>query len=250
MVTGALVAFVMALQSGTEPASAPEILKRMADTYRSALTYSDSGYIRTTFIDPDGSRRVTERRFATRFVRPDRFRFEFSERSCCQDENRYIIWMDGSSVRKWWEIDPKVKELPDLESAVYAAAGVSGGVSMRVPTLLLPETLGEADDAAFPLGLEAPSRIADGDVEGTPCFRIRARTRIEDVVVWVEKSTYLIRRVDGLGTEHPPYTDEEGTLQPGFRTEDTTVYSGAVDGAVSDDALAFGVPKAGGLTMQ
>ena len=220
--------------------SSEEILDRMAGAYAGARTYRDSGVMRTTFITEDGRRRVTERRFKTAFIRPDKFRFEYAERTCCEDEGRYIIWMHGDAVRTWWEVTPGIETVLTLGHALGAAAGVSGGTSMTVPTLLLPDVAFGADAAgARSVVYREPSRLPDDVLEGVPCFRLQVRRYDEPTIMWIDQATYLIRRLDA------PLTFK------GFKTEETTVYSPMVDGDVDAALLNFGAPgEKGGLTRR
>ena len=202
----------------------------MAQAYLAANTYRDTGVVRVVFIE-GRHRQTTERRFKTAFVRPHRFRFEYSDRTSSDDEGRYIIWRNGSDVRTWWEIRPGVETPELLGHALGAAAGVSGGASMTVPTLLMPEEIAGASDAGARIfGFNDPVRLSDETLDGTPCCRLKVKRSDEPSVIWIGQRNYLIRRIDATSTFKT------------FRTEDTTLYEPVVDQEIPEPLLLFDAP--------
>jgi hypothetical protein len=117
---------------------APDLLRRLARRYRECHTYADRGVVTLT-IELPGSRQVIRRPFATAFIRPDQFRFEFRETGGSGADQRYIVWQSGATVRTYRSLGPQLTEGPDLGMALASATGVSGGSAVTIPTLLLPE---------------------------------------------------------------------------------------------------------------
>jgi hypothetical protein len=206
---------------------AGKILDRVAQAYAGCRTYRDTGVVRTVFIKGE-QRRTTERRFRTAFVRPDRFRFEFSERTCCEDQGRYIISMNGPEILTWWEIKPGVEKPPSLVEALGAAAGVSAGSSRSIPGLLLPDELRGGRLTA----MKDTALLPDADLDGVRCLRVEGGWGKDRLILWIDSDTYLVRRID-LG-----HTFDD------FRTETTTLYEPTIDQEIGEDALAFGAPLA------
>ena len=68
-----------------------------------------------------------ERPFATAFVRPGRFRFQFTDTGLGDRSSRYIVWADGNEVLSWWDAKPGVRHPGALQDALAPAAGISGG---------------------------------------------------------------------------------------------------------------------------
>jgi hypothetical protein len=113
-----------------------------------------------------------------------------------------------------------------------ALTGVSGVASHTVPALLLPEAVGGRSLT----NLGDLERLEDGEADGVPCYRVRgcypdtgamraARRRIRATtgvdpgrsreapqVLWIERATLLLRRV------------ESGVRWRDGRTEEVTVY--------------------------
>ena len=61
-----------------DDSSAKQILDHVAKTYADCKSYRDSGVVKTVFVQQDGNR-TEEKSFTTAFVRPDRYRFEFTD---------------------------------------------------------------------------------------------------------------------------------------------------------------------------
>ena len=73
------------------PLTAQEVLDRMAKAYATCATYRDTGTVRVSHLS-GGVEVSSERPFSTAFVRPDRFRFEFTARPVAgQAANRYVV---------------------------------------------------------------------------------------------------------------------------------------------------------------
>ena len=184
---------VLGGELGSSPGEldARSILARMAEVYAECESYRDSGVVTTVFIE-ERERRTVKKPFTTAFVRPDRFRFEFLDRRCEDEFDRYLVWQGGEDVRTWWDVTPGVEEKASLERALGAARGVSGASSYTIPDLLLDFATG-FPRVTRPANAE---RKADADLEGTRCFVIASGTADEPVTLWIEQETFLLRRID------------------------------------------------------
>ena len=136
----ALVSGLVAFEGEeTQPsASAANVVERMSQTYRTVETYRDVGTVREVRAGPKGEI-VSERRFVTAFVRPDRFRFEINNRNW--PNHRYLIWREGKNVQGFWSLKG-VRTFASLDEAVATGAGVTRRASHTVPALLVPEEIG------------------------------------------------------------------------------------------------------------
>ncbi len=183
-----------------ESLTAGQILTSMADTYKSCKSYSDSGIVKTTYKKADGNK-TDEKPFTTAFIRPDRFRFEFRDRfefmavniQVISRENHYIVWRQGKEVQAWWDINrPPNKKPESLGVALGGATGVSGGSAHTIPALLLPENVHgrRLTDVAEAI------RMDDARPGTFECFRIQGKFACVPITLWIEKETFLIRRID------------------------------------------------------
>ena len=209
-----------------EALTAVQILDRVSKAYASCRTYRDSGSVKTVFVRTDG--KWTERRpFATAFVRPDRFRFEYREKRGDDDELRYIVWRQGKDVRTWWDLNPGIEKPSSLGLALAGATGVSGGSAHTVPALLLPGEVG----GRLLTSITDARRMGDAKLGETDCFRVQGTYVNAPVTLWIEKKSFLVRRMDSRNE----FKD--------FRTEGTTVYDSTVNGEIPDELLRFDPPS-------
>lgn len=202
--------------------TAKQIVERMAEEYAKCKSYRDSGVVKTVFIRPDRQRTV-EKPFTTAFVRPGRFRFEYKD----DKERRYIVWRNGKDVQTWWDIIPGIEKEASLDLALAGATGVSSGSAHTVPALLIPNEV----SGRRLTGITEAKRIEDTKLDKVDCFRIQGPYAGSPVTIWVEKETFLVRRIDSQKT----FDD--------FRTEETTTYEPVIDGEISDEMLEFNPPR-------
>jgi outer membrane lipoprotein-sorting protein len=217
-----------------DPLKAQDVLDRMAKAYASCKSYRDSGVVKTVFFGATGNF-TAEKPFATAFVRPDRFRFEYKEKQGLGLENRYIVWRRGKEVQTWWDIKPGVEKLDSLELALSGATGVSGGSARTVPALLLPKEV----HGQRLTEITEVKRVEDAKLDKFDCFRLEGKFILQleakfinsPTTIWIDKKTFLVRRIDA----QMKFDD--------FRTEETTSYEPAVDEEIPDKMLAFDPPE-------
>ena len=205
--------------------SGPEVLVRAVKKYANVTTYRDSGVVRIVYIEGWG-RRTEERPFKTAFVRPDKFRFEYTETHPLGRVTRYVVWQRGPDVRKWWDVKPKVETLPSLDAGLAGATGVSGGAAHTIPRLLLPGSV-----TGRSVGdMTQVERLSDAECGGDTCARVVGIYAGSKRTLWISLRSFLLRR------------DEWGTTFPGFRTESTITYEPVADEPVPAESLSFDPP--------
>ena len=219
-------------QAPAVPASvspAEEVMARMVKTYADARSYRDEGEVTLVFVDASG-RQTQKKPFATMFVRPKLYRFEFTERGTFEEPKRYVIWSDAAPDRAktWWTIQPKVRE-DSLARAAGAAAGVSSLSSLTIPRLLMPQTI----QGQSPADLKGFLGLVDiENVDGVPCDKVEGTNLRGDVdTVWIDKASSLVRKVSGTSK----------ILKASV--EQTTVYRPQVDVEIAAKEFAFEPPK-------
>jgi outer membrane lipoprotein-sorting protein len=221
--------------------TAEQIVELATEVYARCDSYRDSGVAGTTYLSDDREW-TAEKPFTTIFVRPDRIRFEFKDMSAGDPPPTYIIWAEGDDVRTWSDSEPGINRQGSLGEAIADAAGVSQGASHRIPSMLLP-------DASAPksaLELSYARRIDNAEVDGFECFRIRGQSirtprtlgSGENTVVlsensstiWIDKQSYLVRRVD------------ESNVYDSFSTDTVTTYNPEINVEIPSELLAFAAP--------
>ena len=227
------------------PAEFPplKILLAMSRTYASCQSYRDTGEVRTRSVMEDSTFR-SELPFATAFVRGGPFRFTFTDKGLGESASTFILWWNGAEVRSWWDAKPGVRLSNSLQQALDVTSGLSNGASLRVPGMLLPTVVGSRPP------LVDFDREADEALAGNPCFRITGRSRAtpytesdgsstvtvidENVSLWIDRATFLLRRVE-----------EVRTLE-GYRSHRITTYAPEINVDIPADQLAFDPPQAAG----
>src|SRR5207253_2617161 len=107
------------------------------------------------------------------------------------------------------------------------ATGVSGSSAHTVPTLLMPEQI-----TGTKLTQLADARtLPDAKLGGIACYRIGGNLMGSPTTLWIEKVSYLLRRID------------ERTQFDDFRTESTTTYTPVANRGVPNAALRFDAPS-------
>jgi hypothetical protein len=207
---------------------ARQIIDRMATVYATCGSYRDSGVVTTLFVQDGGNRR-NEKTFSTAFVRGGRFHFEYREKMG-ERQMRYLIWSNGEEVLTWWDVKPGIDKPKSLGFALGGATGVSGGSAAAIPALLLP---GEVWGS---LSQISEARLAeDGRLDGVECFRVEGNYGRSPITLWIDKTSYLVRRID------QPYEVKQSEGKD-YRVEQTTTYDPIVDEEIADKLLDFDPP--------
>ena len=194
------------------------------------------------------------RPFSTAFVRPDRVRFEFRSTFNGGEWDRYIVWASSKEVATWSDIRPGIGRDRSLALALAGATGVSGGSAYTVPSLL---ALDEMEPGRL-TRLSDLEHLEDGKLGDIDCFRVRgqfivhidpeelerARERFQKLTgsslgvpeeepetLWIDKATFLLRRLD-----HQARFES-------FRTGETTIYDPAMELPIPEKNLRFDPPS-------
>jgi serine/threonine protein kinase/ankyrin repeat protein/formylglycine-generating enzyme required for sulfatase activity len=199
-----------------------QILDWMEKAYAECKSYRDSGVIKlVTFWDTASRDATVEYSFTTAFVRPDRFQFDIKT-----EDNRLLISANGRDIQTWWDVEPGIKKPESLDFAMAQATGFSGGDVARIPALLMPQKL----ELSGGLDLIDPKKIEDGKLQNNDCFRLEYNFRDEQFTLWIDKQSYLIRRID------------ERIKFDNIRIERTTTFDPTIDGKITDEMLKFDPP--------
>lgn len=220
--------------------TADQIIAAVQEVYAGCQTYADRGCVRSTSRSPEEGLNVVETiPFETVFVRPDRFRFEFSIQVSPRAKfSRCVIVANGPRVQLEGDIGPEDRRPMSLSTALACATGVSHGAAHRIPALLMPERVTGrrlAEQASL-------TRLEDAELDGVTCHRVECRYMIDPddarrvreetirvlgsappegewdpEVLWFQQESFLIRKI------------EDGTRFSAFRTESVTTYEPALD---------------------
>lgn len=167
--------------------SAEEILANVDQAYAQAQSYRDTGTVE--MISNDGGT-GTVMPFATVFSRPDLFRFEYTLLRNGVEETS-ILWRNGDEASVWRYYAPWVEAKDSFSLAVAGMTGVSYGAAHTTSRLLM------TDVGAFPITrISEVERLADERIDGSKCFRLRGTSGTSTVTLWIDKKTFMLRRVE------------------------------------------------------
>lgn len=228
--------------SADTPPEAEDLARKVEERYAACRSYSDTGTVVRSAREPDGTAQTfpltAPRKVVTAFVRPDRLRFEFDDLRAGKPV-RHIIWMDGKTVKTWWDVRPGVETPESLQFAIGAAAGVTESTSVTIPPLLLPAVLGRKP--ALSRGLGKLVSLDDEKVGAHLCHRLRRAYEVAGFrdgktfgvidTYWIDAQDLLIRRVAREMQVGPGWTIGTFDLDPKFDVD------------VPPDALAFNPPE-------
>ncbi|MCC6126543.1 MAG: redoxin domain-containing protein [Pirellulales bacterium] len=192
--TGAQAAKASANKLGTGRG----VLEAMAAAYRKAKTYQDNGFVR--LIAQSGEKKLDEKHdFAAAFVRPNKIHLDVYTVRMRSDGRKYhafITEMPGQIVEK------DAPEKLDSKN-IYGDPFLMQKVSMGGPAGAPPQPLLLLEDKALEFllaGAEEPLLSEPGEVEGRPCFRVRIPRPEGAVVFWIDRESFVLRRMS-LSTE-------------------------------------------------
>lgn len=212
--------------------NAQQIVDKMFSGYAAYKTYSDTGEVRTVYLESE-RRRTVALPFSTAFVRPSSFRYEFRSRRGESEWDQYVIWKQDETVKSWWSIRPGIITDRSFSMSISGATGVSGKSSLTVPSMLMPAEL-----PANPIKALTNLRlVGEEKIAGRDSYKIEGQDfRGNTTNIWVDKQRFLLLQI----FEKRKVTKSDGKGE--FEVEATTVYEPRVNEDVPASKLAFDVP--------
>ena len=164
--------------------TASEILAKVTAAYATARSYSDEGVSRIDAARTSGRRTI----FQTRFARAAGFRFELWFNPDRRGTS-WILWKNGDAVTSTgMQFGIGVQNIR-FDTALLRMAVTSGGASLTIPQLLLPNdfrTLGLFD-------LIANAKVSGEEkVDGRRAFIIEGTLLGQPLKLWIDKNQNLI----------------------------------------------------------
>lgn len=210
VVVAALAVVACCLIPPTAAETPEQVLDRMVEVYADLQTYRDRGEVITVFRTDNGSWSDAIR-FSTAFARDGGslayptfrgrsvepgpkaplFRFDFRHRAGRNGPwYDFVVWADGEDIRTWWDVHERVETHSRISEAIAYPMGVSGLSSANVPGMLFG-TLSPL------LNLSSVSDQGNEIIDGTACRKLQAEPygTGERWTLWIDRETYLLRRV-------------------------------------------------------
>lgn len=163
----------------------PILFNKMLDSYKKESFFSCKGEVGTGM---SGSQIRDIKKFELSFVRPDKFNLEFVGNNPANQQPRTnkIFTLFG---KVYSQVDPATqpKEEISLYEALKNNSGVSAGVSVFVPFLLLGTNF---------FSLDGITQKPDTQVDGVKCFHFSAMTvQKQPVEVFVDQQHFVILKL-------------------------------------------------------
>jgi outer membrane lipoprotein-sorting protein len=231
-----VTAVAISIARAQQALTAEQILVQMTKVYKECKTYKDTGTTKWTSVMGDFNR-LYDGEFTTAFSRPDRFRFEFKGNASTQLKNgeskqwgiHYIAWHKKPETHYFSKVlTPRIEKSESLSVAVAGGTGISGGSATIPAFLLLPE---EFEGNVTITGMTKVTRIEDAVFDGTDCYSIKGDWVGRATKVWIEKKTFLLRKIHWIDSAF------------GMTMESTTTWEPFINEEVPRDLLEFNAPQ-------
>lgn len=175
------------------PTTGRGVLEAMAAAYQSAPRYADAGELR--FYVRRGEEVLDNKvDFAVSFVRPNRLRMEVYQVKLVCDGQCLRAAIDDLPGQVLELPAPAALSLKNILSDSILAEVLTGGIVGGPPQPLL---LLEKDALQQILQrAQEPELIEPGTINNQECYRVAIRRPEGQQVFWVDKKTYLLRRIE------------------------------------------------------
>jgi hypothetical protein len=192
-----LLAVGMLPVAAQEPTPTPDkraegLLALMAQAYADMDSYSDTST--AIYRNADGSERLHVD-YKIWFVRPNEFRIDASSKApTSKAPRREVIWTNGTAARAWAS-DRAVKSNDKIK---IIGSGMFGTYAYHIPTLL-EESYGGAQRLH---NMTAARFVAEEDVDGVRCYRIRGSWVGDEYEVWLGTVDNVVRKITAKYRDH------------------------------------------------
>ena len=209
----------------SEPAvdtlSAAQVIERMAQTYAQCKTYTDTG-THTSVTTSKSGEETEVLQFSTAMVRPNQFRFEYSEKG----KPGRVVWRSGQEVKVSMAGPPAINK--SLALAIAFFTGISDGTAYTIPALLMPSEV----TGIKLTDMRKPVRGEDQSIDGRNCFSIQGQLPEGRSTIWIDQESFLVRRIE-----------QSYPLVEGVTVAERTDYQPVINQDVAAKLLEYNPPK-------
>jgi hypothetical protein len=173
--------------------TAKAILGKVAEAYKSISTYRSHGTT-SAEVQMAGQTITDKGEFTMVLEKPDHYRISWTKSNSIAPTQKQsgAVWHDGTDRNLFVETGPKngyVKQTED-KAALDAAAGLSGGVAVSVPSLFFEKFKGRNNPAA---SIKEPKLEGTEKVEGVDCYVVSGPSReSKQETLWIAKDSHLL----------------------------------------------------------
>jgi hypothetical protein len=230
--------------------TADDVLDRMVQVYRAADAYNDRGIVRLKYR-LDGEWVHDDGQFTVKYVRPNMLSLRAYQLTLTSDgekiqaivADQQTANLDGQILTKSAPAELCLDTLYDDPVVLNAVAGGMGGPPVTLELLMGEKPLGEV------FGVGSSREMLDDDIiRGRECYRIRAQLPEGPLVFWVDRESFLLRRLE--------YPSEQLARQmaEGTNCSDVTLMAefrdAVIDGPLYKKEFEFQVPPGAKLVRR
>jgi hypothetical protein len=172
--------------------SAESIVSTMMAAYAQLRSYQDEGELITP-LDRTGDQHLQlVTRFVTYFVRPNKFRFDWSlEVAATKKTFHSSLWWDGTDARALFALPGAKTEVGDIGRLVAKATGGSFGCAHTLARVFIPQVEGFRIDHLTDLRFEGERTL-----DGVSCYVVSGRHPVGyRYELWIAAKDHLLRRL-------------------------------------------------------
>ena len=189
---------------GEEPA-ADEVLKKVAEKYRTMETYKAEGTIHMD-ADTAGRKLQLETSFSMLLKKPNLYLISWTQTGIVPQSG--TVWSDGTQPYLYMGATNAYAKMNSDEMALAGATGISGGAAFTIPSMFLPVFTNPAELTR----LNDPQIEKSEVIEEDDCYVIAGSSPLSaKESFWISKESHLIRKYQRSleGASIPELTDEQ-----------------------------------------
>ncbi len=172
-------------QTNNDDLAAQEIIKKSQAAYAALTSYSDEG----KEVGSVGTADVAPHTFSIKLTRPNLYQIKWT-----QDMGFYsstgIVWSAGKGDYLKMRQVSKPAKYPNMDEALSAAMGISGGASGIVPKSFFNLKSG------IVAVMQSATKKPDEKVGGTDCYVLTQSKGGHTETLWIGKQDFLIRQIE------------------------------------------------------
>jgi thiol-disulfide isomerase/thioredoxin len=182
-----------------KPITGREVFARMLDAYRSATSYSDNGVARLSVVfegEESGKYQkphTEESKFALAFVRPNKVRIQSNGAEIICDGKRLYGYVPYLADQLLSRPAPKRLTVQSVQPDLIIADALNHGFAATMPQISF--LFGKEPLEFFLRDLEDQKMLDPEEVDGHNCYRIRLSGPGGIATFWIDKETYVVRRI-------------------------------------------------------
>lgn len=209
LLVGGVVTVAISQNSSDDKLTAQDIAGKSRDAYAALASYSDSG----TVVYQIGSQQITTA-FNIRLQRPNLYRIDWTQTGGIST-TKGMVWSDGSGNYSLMGDPmgvnvpgqkPKLKQMPDMKTALTLATGLSGSAASTIPGAFFNQDLGDVFIAPVASGRYPLQKEPDAKVSDVDCFVVssvldfskipdnKGKPGTASTTLWIGKRDFLIHQ--------------------------------------------------------